>query len=188
MFSLWKLMDHWIKSAPICTTINLIEQVTRLVGYSVAWLLLLMAIAETGVVILRYGFNMGSIAVQESITYMHATVFLLGAAYTLADDEHVRVDIFYRRASDRTRAWINLSGSVLFLLPLCALIFWSSLPYVAQSWEIRETSADTGGIAGIYLLKTLIPLFAALLFLQGVAQILRSLQAISQLNAEPNNG
>jgi len=141
-------------------------------GKAVAWLLVAMVSAESLVVALRYGFDIGSIALQESITYVHACCFLLGAAYTLQQDEHVRVDIFYRKLSAQNRALVNILGFLLLLLPTCGFIIWSSIDYVAQSWSVREASADAGGLPGVYLLKTLIPVFAALLILQGGAQLI----------------
>jgi len=152
-----------------------IDRFTQLCGHGIAWLLLLMVVIESLVVILRYGLDLGSIAAQEAVTYLHATVFLLGAAYTLQRDEHVRVDIFYRGFSERRKAWVNLLGYVLFLLPVCCYVIWESWAYVAQAWSIKEVSADSGGIAGVYLLKTLIPLFALWLILQGLAETLRNL-------------
>ena len=168
------------------TIIKQLERVTHSVGTSVAWLLIAMVLLESIIVMLRYGFDIGFIALQESVTYMHAAVFLLGAAYTLKDDEHVRVDIFYRRFSDSQRAWVNLIGTLILLVPLTLFILWTSYPYVAQAWSIKEASADAGGIPAIYLLKTLIPVFAVLLLLQGLSEILKALACILQKN-EPSN-
>lgn len=143
-------------------------------GHAIAWLLLLLVLLESAVVLLRYGFDLGSIALQETVTYVHAAAFLLGAAYTLQCDKHVRVDIFYRRFSEHRKACINLFGFAVFLLPVCLFIIWQSAPYVAQAWQIREASADSGGLARVYWLKTLIPLFSALLIVQGTAEALRA--------------
>ena len=117
----------------------------ELTGRLVSWLTLAMVLVTLGVVILRYAFDIGSIALQESITYMHAVVFMLGAAYTLKHDGHVRVDIFYRQRTPRVRAWIDLLGTLLLLMPVCALIFFSSLDYVTSSWVIQEGSRQAGG-------------------------------------------
>lgn len=155
-------------------TCQAIDQFSELSGRLLAWLTLLMMSLTCLVVLLRYGFDLGSIFMQESVSYLHATVFLLGAAYTLKHNGHVRVDIFYRQYSARTRAWINSLGGIVFLLPVCACIFLMSVDFVAQSWQIREVSTEPGGIQGVFLLKTLIPLFALNLALQAVAEILRS--------------
>ena len=132
-----------------------------------------MALVTAVVVVMRYGFNLGSIMAQEAVTYMHACLFMLGAAYTLKSGAHVRVDIFYRNFSPRARAWVDSLGGIIFLLPLCAFILVSSWNYVAESWTIRETSPEPGGIPAVFLLKSLIPLMAVNLFLQGVAETLR---------------
>jgi len=123
--------------------------------------------------------NTGSIALQESITYLHATLFMLGAAWTLKEDGHVRVDIFYSKQSRRTRAWIDLAGTLLLLLPVSAFILFSSLDYVAASWSVRESSQEAGGLDAVYLLKTTIPVMAVLLILQGSAIILKNFLVIT---------
>ncbi len=151
-----------------------IDQLSELTGRLLAWLSLLMMVLLCLVVILRYGFEVGSIGLQEGVTYLHATIFMLGAAYTLKHDGHVRVDIFYRNFSPRSQAWINSLGGILFLLPLCAYIFFISWDFVMQSWEIREVSTEPGGIPAVFLLKTLIPIMAINLGLQALAEILRS--------------
>ena len=122
-----------------------LDLIARTCGKLAAWLCLLMALATGLVVVLRYGFNLGSQALQESVSYLHAAVFMLGAAYTLQRDAHVRVDIFYRHWSPRTRAWIDCIGSIVLLAPMCVFMFWVSWTYVLNSWAIRESSADPGG-------------------------------------------
>ncbi len=154
---------------------RLIDQLSEWTGRTIAWLILGMVIVTFAVVLLRYLFNIGWIAMQESITYMHALVFMLGAAYTLRHDGHVRVDIFYQKFSPKGRAWVDLIGTLLLLLPVTLLIAWISWEYVADSWELKERSREAGGIPGVYLLKTAIPLMALLLVLQGVSLALRSL-------------
>lgn len=154
--------------------VHYIDRFTDRSGRLLAWLALAMALVTTVVVVQRYGFNAGSIAAQEAVTYMHGCLFMLGAAYALKTDSHVRVDIFYRNFSPRTRAWINSLGGIVFLLPLCAFIGFASWNYVSESWLIRETSPEPGGIPAVFLLKSLIPLMAFNLFLQGLAEILRN--------------
>lgn len=139
-------------------------------GVVVSWLTLGMVAIYFAVVVLRYLFDFGSIAMQESVTYMHAAVFMLAAAWTLEHDGHVRVDIFYSRFRPRAKDWVDLLGSLLFLLPMAMFIFAVSLGFVAESWRIRETSAEPGGLAYVYLLKTLILVMAGQLILQALAQ------------------
>jgi TRAP-type mannitol/chloroaromatic compound transport system permease small subunit len=155
--------------------IKAIDRLTRATGFAIIWLTLLMMLITCSVVVLRYGFSIGAIAMQESITYLHATVFLLGAAFTLKQGGHVRVDIFYRGFSPRRRALVDFIGGLIFLLPLCVFIGFSSWDYVLQSWSIREASPEAGGIPAVFLLKSLMPLMAATLFLQGLAETLRNL-------------
>ena len=141
-------------------------------GRTVSWLTLLMVLATFVIVILRKFFDLGWIWLQESVTWMHAMVFMLAAAYTLQMDEHVRVDIFYTNFAPRKRAVINLCGALFLLLPLCVFVVWSSWDYVSESWRIKETSWQSGGIAFLYLLKAIIPITAILLALQGVTKSL----------------
>ncbi|MEH6567974.1 MAG: TRAP transporter small permease subunit [Halioglobus sp.] len=151
-----------------------IDAFTDYSGKLLAWLSLLMAALTALIVVLRYGFNIGSITSQEAVIYMHGTLFMLGAAYTLKTEGHVRVDIFYQRFSNRTRAWVNSLGGIVFLLPLCLFIFGVSWNYVVESWAIRETSPEPGGIPAVFLLKTLLPVMALNLLLQGTAETLRN--------------
>jgi len=143
-----------------------------------AWLVLAMALFTTVIVVMRYGFNVGSITTQEAVTYMHGSLFMLGAAYALKSEAHVRVDIFYRNFSRRAKAWVNCLGGIVFLMPLCAFIGFSSWNYVTESWLIRETSPEAGGIPAVFLLKSIIPLMALNLFLQGLAETLRNAQVL----------
>lgn len=114
--------------------------------------------------------------------YMHGAVFMLAIAFTLKEKGHVRVDVLHEKFSEKTRAIIDMLGSILFLLPVSAFIFWTSLDYVSFSWSVTESSAQPGGLPGVYLLKTLIPIMAALLFLQGVAEISKSLTRLTAEN------
>lgn len=159
----------------LLTPVRTIDALNRRLGRWVAWLMPTMALVTTVVVILRYGFAIGAIAAQEGVLYLHATAFLLGSSYTLLQDQHVRVDIFYRQFSPRSRAWVNAAGHVVFTLPVCALIALGSLDYVSEAWRIRESSPEPGGIPAVYLLKTLIPTMATLLGLQAVSETLKAL-------------
>ena len=163
--------------------VHYIDAFTGRCGRFLAWLVLAMAMLTALIVVLRYGFNIGSILAQESVTYLHGCMFLLGAGYALKADAHVRVDIFYRDASARTKAWVNSLGGIVFLLPLCAFILASSWDYVSESWGMREVSPEPGGIPAVYLLKGLLPLAAVNLALQGIAEVLRS--ALILIEGEP---
>lgn len=152
-----------------------LESINEFLGSAVSWLSLLMVLVTFLIAVLRYVFDLGWIWLQESVVYMHATLFLLGAAYTLKHEGHVRVDIFYGRFSPRSRAWVDLFGSLLLLMPVCLFIFYISWDYVVQSWSVYEGSRETGGLDGVYLLKSLLLVMAALLVLQGLAQTVRCL-------------
>jgi TRAP-type mannitol/chloroaromatic compound transport system permease small subunit len=130
-----------------------------------------MALLTLAIVILRYGFNAGSIIAQESVMYMHALVFMLGIPYALKHGAHVRVDVFAERLGERGRVWVEVMGHCLFLLPVCLTIMILSTPYVLASWRVFEGSSEVGGLPAIFLLKTLIPLTAGLLMLQGTAEL-----------------
>ena len=154
--------------------VHYIDIFTDRSGRLLAWLVLAMALLTTFVVVLRYGFSSGSIMAQEAVTYMHGCLFMLGTAYALKSGAHVRVDIFYRNFSARGRAWVNSIGGIVFLMPLCVFIGFASWNYVAESWFILETSPEPGGIPAVFLLKSLLPLMAVNLFLQGLAETLRN--------------
>jgi TRAP-type mannitol/chloroaromatic compound transport system permease small subunit len=162
-----------------------IDRTTAAIGRAAAWCCLFVVLAEFAVVVMRYAFGIGSIRLQESVLYAHAALFMLAAAWTLQTDGHVRVDIFYAQAHPRTKALIDLFGTVVFLLPVTVVIGVLSLPYVARSWAIFEGSPETSGLPFVYLLKTLIPLFALLLGLQGVAQALRAWLVLSRSRPAP---
>ena len=160
--------------------VQLIDAFTEFSGRVLAWLVLAMAILTSLIVALRYGFNTGSILAQELVIYMHGCLFMLGAAYALKKGAHVRVDIFYRDFKPRGQAWVNSLGGIIFLLPLCIFIAFVSWNYVADAWTIRESSPEPGGIPAIFLLKSLLPLMALNLFLQGLAETLRAALALAE--------
>lgn len=158
--------------------LKLLDAPSQWLSSWLSWLPLGMTGLTVYVVVLRYGFGIGAITAQEGVMYLHAALFMLGASYTLLADEHVRVDVFYRRFSLRQQAWINALGHVVFTLPLCAVIALSSLGYVGESWMIRESSPEPGGIPAVYLLKTLIPVMATLLTIQALAEVIRALSTL----------
>jgi len=166
-------MSTLLRTSQFCvTTIN---NVNEWVGKSISWLTLFMVITTFIIVVLRYVFDIGWIALQESVSYMHAIVFMLGAAYTLKHNAHVRVDIIYQRCNTKTQAWIDCLGTLLLMMPVTGFIIWSSWEYVADSWSIQESSRNSGGLPGVYLLKTTILLMAALLILQSISLFLQNL-------------
>lgn len=161
-------------------TVQIIDYINDVIGRSIAWLTVVMVLVTFLIVVLRYAFSIGWIAMQESVVYLHAVVFMLGAGYTLKKNKHVRVDIFYEKMSTRTKAWVDLSGSLLLLVPFCLFIIYISWNYVSLSWSLLEGSREAGGLPAVFLLKTTIPVMAGLLLLQGIAQALRSILLLSE--------
>ena len=138
-----------------------------LLGRSAAWLTLVMTLLTFLVVVLRYGLNEGWIWMQESVTYLHATVFMVAAAWAFQADEHVRVDIVYRNRSERYRRIVDLAGTLVFLVPFSVFLVYFGWDYVASAWAVRETSSEPGGLPLVWLLKTLILVMPALLLAQA---------------------
>jgi len=156
-----------------------IDRLTAAVGRAVMWCLLAMVLVQVAVVLMRYVLGLGSIWLSETILYAHAALFMGAAAWTLRQGGHVRVDIVYAGASPRTRALVDLAGAAFLLLPFVGVLAWFALPYVARSWAILERSPETSGLPLVFLLKTLILLFALLLGLQGIAQAARAWLALT---------
>ena len=155
-----------------------IDALSEAIGRAAAWLSLLLVVVMITIVVLRYGLQMGSVALQESVMYINGALFVFGAGYTLKAQRHVRVDIFYSRLSVRGKAVVDCAGALLFLLPAVGFIFFISWDYVALAWRIREGSPETSGLPLVYLLKSLILVLAALLALQGIAELIKSLRTL----------
>jgi TRAP-type mannitol/chloroaromatic compound transport system permease small subunit len=155
-----------------------LEGVVRGVGRAAAWLILLMVLLTFLVVTLRYGFNQGWVWMQESVTYMHAAVFMLAAAWTWQVDGHVRVDIFYRNRSPRGKAITNLAGALLFVIPVSVYLLAVGWDYVAASWRLLEGSSQAGGLPLVYLLKSLVLAMPVLVLIQAACSISQSLEVI----------
>ena len=151
-----------------------IDALSEFVGRAISWIILPMVLVQLTVVLMRYVFGVGSIMMQESVVYMHATLFMMTAGYTLLHNGHVRIDILYREASARRKALVDLGGVIVFLLPVCVLTWWVAWPYVATAWSVLEGSRETSGIPAVFLLKTLILVFAALVAIQSVSQAIRA--------------
>lgn len=170
--------------------IRIVDALNDAIGRAASWLMLFMVLAAVTVAVLRYVFSIGFVWMQESYLWMHGALIMLGAAYTLRHGGHVRVDVFYGRMTPRRRALVDMAGVLLFLLPLVSAVFCISLPYVAESWQKRESSFQAGGMPGVYLLKTLIPVFCVLTALQGLAMLARAWLVLRapQEPQEPQDG
>ena len=158
----------------------MLDRVSTFLGKTAAWLTLFMVLVTFVVVVMRYVFDAGLIWLQESVVWMHAFVFMVGAAYTLQQEEHVRVDIFYRDMSPQRRAWVDSMGVVVFLLPLCGFLAWKAFDFVALSWKLQEASRESGGLPYplIPLLKSILVVMPITLGLQGVALLARSIRTL----------
>jgi TRAP-type mannitol/chloroaromatic compound transport system permease small subunit len=161
-------------SSPNSSGLAWVDRCNAWIGRATAWLTLAMVVLTFTIVVLRYIFSVGWIWIQESVTWMHAAVFMLGAAWALRTGDHVRVDIFYRRFTPRVQAAVDLVGSLLLLLPFCGYIAYEAAPYVAQSFAVRESSREASGLAAVWLLKGVILLAALQLALQGFSEAVRA--------------
>lgn len=151
----------------------MLDRINECVAIAVRWLVLAMVLVQFAIVVGRYVFGVNYIAAQESVLYLHSTVFMLAAGYTLLVDKHVRVDVIYAKASDKTRRRIDIFGHVFFLIPaMLAVLYWS-WPTVLNSWKILEGPISVGGLKAVFVMKTLIPAFCILVLLQSIALLLR---------------
>lgn len=159
---------------------KLLDRISIMVGRLTAWLTLFMVVTTFVVVVMRYVFDAGAVWLQESIIWMHAVVFMVGAAFTLQQEEHVRVDIFYRDMSAKRRAWVDLLGVVFFLLPVSLFLAWKAWDFVAISWQLREVSREPGGMPYpfIPLLKSVLLLAPLLLSLQGISMLRKAVAVL----------
>ena len=157
-----------------------IDRLNTAIGRAAAWLALVIVLLQFALVVARYVFGLGSIWLTETVVYANAALFLLASAWTLRARGHVRVDIFYAQASPRAQAIVDLAGSLLLLLPFMLVLLFFSTPFALRSWAILERSQESSGLPFVYLLKTLIPAFAVMMGLQGIAQAIRAAGALGQ--------
>jgi TRAP-type mannitol/chloroaromatic compound transport system permease small subunit len=159
---------------------NLIDRFSDASGKLVAWLTLFMVITTFVIVVMRYVFDAGLIWLQESVIWMHATVFMVGAAYTLMHEEHVRVDVFYRNMSEQRRAWVDAIGVLLFLLPLCGFLAVKSFDFAITSWSMHEASRESGGLPYpvLPLVKSVLIFMPVAVGLQGLSLLQRSVACL----------
>jgi TRAP-type mannitol/chloroaromatic compound transport system permease small subunit len=157
-----------------------IDALSVRIGNAVAWLTLVMVLVTSVIVVMRYAFEFGFIWLQEGVTWIHAVVFMLGAAYALQRDEHVRVDVFYQKMSPKQRGWVDAAGVILFLFPLCGFFLYECYDYVAVSWSIREVSVNAGGLRYPFvpLLKSVLLLMPIAVAVQGLSLLLASIRRI----------
>ncbi len=157
-----------------------LDRISIATGRAASWLTLAMVLVTFVIVVLRYVFDVGLIWLQETLTWFHAVVFMLGTAYTMQREEHVRVDIFYRNMSGRRRAWVDLLGVTFFVFPMCAFFVWAAWDYVVTSWLFGEVSRNAGGLPFPFvpLLKSVLIVMPLAVALQGLSLLLQSIQGI----------
>lgn len=165
-----------------------LDRVTDTVGRVVMWLAVLLVLTQLAVVLLRYAFSTSFIQLQEGVIYTHATLFMLGIAFTMLHEGHVRVDILYADMTPRRRAWIDLIGVLVAVIPFAVLVIWTCWPFVAASWRIREGAIAYGGLPFQYLLKSLIPAMAMLLLIAAVAHLCRCVLTIAGRRTDHREG
>ena len=165
----------------IVSVSGLIDWVNERIGSAVSWLVVGLVVLQFALVLMRYVYGKNFIYLQETLLYMHGTLFLLAAGYTLLHNGHVRVDLLYREASERTKARVNLIGGIFLLVPVCSLLWWAAWPFVEIAWQSREGSVETSGLPIKYLYKTVVLVFVSLLGLQGLSEILKSALALRSL-------
>lgn len=175
-------MTTWLRIA------HLIDRLNERIGRLVYWLTLFMVLVGSFNALVRYvdrftGLGLSSNTYIELQWYMYSLVFLLAAAYTLRHNAHVRVDVLFMRVGPRGRAWINLVGTLIFLLPFCVFVMWTSWPTVSNSWAVLEMSPDPGGLPR-YPIKTAIPIAFFLLFLQGISMAVKQIALLKGLVTE----
>lgn len=157
---------------------TVIDQINEWIGRTVSWLSLALVLIIVGDVFLRYAFSITSSASFELEWHLFAVIFLLSAGWALGKDKHVRVDVFYSQFTPRGKAIVNVTGTVLLLLPLCVVGFMEGMQFVQNSYLLRETSPDPGGLPARYLVKSAIPIGFALLGLQGLSEILKGFKVL----------
>ncbi len=161
-------------------TVSIINVINEWIGRIISWLIVAMVFITFLNVVMRYGFNFGLIAIQESVIYLHSFAFMLAIAYTYKHNQHVRVDIFYCKYSLTQKAWVDLFGTMLLLLPFCIYLIYASYDYAYNSWQLLEGSREAGGLPLVFILKSLIPMMPLLLLLQGISTVCSSLITLTQ--------
>ena len=164
--------------------IRFVNKTNEIMGKYFAWLTTVMVLVVVYDVILRYAFNISSVGMQELEWHIFAVSFLMGVPYALLKNEHVRVDLFYSRFSQKQKAWIDFLGTLIFLIPFVLVVIYTSINYVENSILLNESSPDPGGLPMRYILKSFIPLSFFFLLLQGISLLFKSLLTITNNNNE----
>ncbi|MCG8335994.1 MAG: TRAP transporter small permease subunit [Proteobacteria bacterium] len=162
---------------------HLIDELNEKVGIFVSWITGVLVLIIVFDVIMRYAFNETFVFVQELEWHVFSFIFLIGAGYTLKHDQHVRVDVFYQAMNQRKKAIVNISGTLLLLIPGCLIVLKSTIPWTVTAFEIMETSPDPGGIPMRFILKSFVPIGFFLVFLQGISMLITSMSQLIETKA-----
>lgn len=162
-----------------------IDRVTTVIGRSVAWLILLAILVSAINAVVRKVFSMSSNAWLELQWYLYGGAFMLAAAWTLLENEHIRIDIIYGRWSRRAQHWIDVLGTVLFLLPFTAIMIWLVHPSLMRSWRAGEISMNAGGLI-IWPAKAVLLAGFILLFVQGISELIKKIAVMRGLIEDPH--
>ena len=164
--------------------VEFVDKLNSTIGRQTSWLTLVLVLVVVFDVVIRYVFNESSVAMQELEWHLFAILFLMGIAYTLQQDDHVRVDLFYSKFNVKQKAWLNIAGTIIFLIPFSLLIIYASQNYVLNSLAMNESSPDPGGLPARYILKAFIPISFLFLLLQGASLLFKSIIEIKNFNVE----
>lgn len=164
----------------LAVLVRFISAINRLIGNVFSWLALAIVLVCFTVVVQRYIFSTTQLWMQDLYVWLNGAMFTAVAGFALLRNDHVRVDIFYRPATTRTKAIIDIIGVLLFLMPFCFIVYVYGITFVQRSWRIYEASANPGGMPGLFVLKSFIIVFAALIALQGIAMVLRSILVLGR--------
>lgn len=165
----------------------LIDGLSDRIGRFVGWLTTLMVLVVFYDTVMRYAFNKGNVALQELEWHLFSIIFLIGAAYTLKEGGHVRVDLIFVNLSEKTKAWIDFLGVFIFLIPFCVVVILSTQGFILNSWAVKEISPDPGGLPARYLLKSMIPLGFFLLIVQGLSEAIKKFMVITGYHRKGEN-
>lgn len=165
--------------SPFIRFADAVDRLTEKTGSAVSWLSGVLVAVVCFDVLTRYLFNYTSTGMAELEWHLFSVLFLIGAGYTLKHQKHVRVDVFYHTMSEKSKAWVNLSGHLFALIPFSVLVIWSSFPFVASSFSLSETSPDPGGLPFRWLIKAMIPAGFSFLILQSLAEVVRQIQILT---------
>ena len=152
---------------------NFLEKISIISEYITKYFFYIMFILVIVNILLRYIFNINFIFMQELVMYLHAFIFLFGISICLKENSHVRIDVFSNKLDAKAKKYIEILGTVFFIIPFCLFVLYESTPIIIRSWEMLESSGEPGGLPFIYILKSAIYVFASLLLIQALGRLVK---------------